>query len=75
MNTGIGRVPFGGGTVMSIGSSQGFEGRVKVLGNIGGTTAFDTFYTGATRFNASIMNDTLNRIRKNITISSRNIPI
>ncbi len=89
MNYGIGRVPFGiasttidpvtglpvvpPGSVTSIDISRWFEWRVKVLGNIWGQTSFDTFYALGARFNASLMNDTLNRIRKNVSLLSRNL--
>jgi hypothetical protein len=90
MNYGVGRVPFGiagttidpitGLPVTPIDSvtnttiSTGFEWRVKVLGNIGGNSAFDTFYTLGARFNASLMNDTLQKVRRNVALLTRNIP-
>jgi hypothetical protein len=55
------------------GISTGFEWRVKVLGNIGGNSAFATFYSPGIRFNASLYNSTLNQMRKNIAFLTRNI--
>ena len=76
-NNGVWKVPFGvaGSIATSITgtTSTGFEWRVKVLGNIGWNSSFDTFYSAGTKFNTSIMNDTLNKIRKNVAILSRNI--
>lgn len=53
--------------------NQWFEWRVKVLGTIWGNSAFATFYSPGTRFNASIYNSTLNQTRKNIALLTRNI--
>jgi hypothetical protein len=44
-----------------------------VLGSIGGNSAFDTFTALGSRFNASLMNETLQRIRKNVSLLTRNI--
>ncbi len=55
--------------------SAGFEWRVKVLGNIGGNSAFDTLTALGSRFNASLMNDTLQRIRKNVALLTRNVTL
>lgn len=60
--------------VTNTGTTEWFEGRVKVLGNIWGNSTFDTFYSAGTKFNASLLNDTLNRIRKNVALITRNIP-
>ena len=80
-NHGIGRVPFGTtttlitwGSIVNDTISEWFQWRVKVLGNIGGNSSFDTFYTLGARLNTSLMNDTLQRIRKNVAIITRNIP-
>lgn len=87
MNHGIGKIPFGAATVtidpstwLPVDSSittdtasAWFEWRVKVLGNIGGNSAFATFYSPGTRFNASIYNSTLNQMRKNIALLRRNV--
>lgn len=50
-----------------------FVGRVKIIGRAGGTTIFDTFYSQGAKFNATVFNSTLQRIRKNIAILTRNI--
>jgi hypothetical protein len=54
-------------------STTGFQWRVRVIGTIGGNSAFDTFYSAGTRFNASAYNATLNQMRKNIALLTRNI--
>jgi len=46
---------------------------VKILGTLGGNNAFDTFYSVRTRYNASLMNDTLNRVKKNVSLLTRNM--
>ena len=78
-NNGIGYVPFGSGSLGSVASvtntgiAQGFVGKVKILGTLGGNNAFDTFYSVGTRYNASLMNETLNRIKKNVSLLTRNM--
>ncbi len=54
--------------------SAGFEWRVKIIGNIGGNSAFNTLTALGSRFNASLMNDTLQGVRKNVSLLTRNIP-
>lgn len=54
-------------------TGAGFLGRVKVIGNVGGTTIYDTLYSQGVKFNASVFNTTLQRIRKNVGLLSRNI--
>jgi hypothetical protein len=54
-------------------TSAGFVGRVKILGNAGGNTVFDSFYGQGVKFNASLFNTTLQRIRKNVGLLTRNI--
>lgn len=51
----------------------GFVGRVKVIGNAGWTTVFDTFYSQWVKFNSSLFNTTLQRIRKNVGLLTRNL--
>lgn len=77
-NNWIWKVPFGiaGSIATSISGSTistGFEWRVKVLGNIGWTSSFDTFYNPGVKFNASVMSSSLNKIRENVAILTRNI--
>ncbi len=91
MNYGVGHIPFGIATtvidpitglpvvppwsITNTTVSRGFEWRVKILGNIWGNNSFDTFYTLGSRFNAALMNDTLNRIRRNVALLTRNISL
>lgn len=78
-NNRIGYIPFWSGTlgipwsVSNMNIAQGFVGKVKILGTLGGNNAFDTFYSVGTRYNASLMNETLNRVKKNISLLTRNM--
>lgn len=45
-----------------------------MLGNIGGNSAFNTLTALGSRFNASLMNETLQKVRKNVALLTRNIP-
>lgn len=54
-------------------TSAGFVGRVKIIGNTAGNTVFDTFYSQGAKFNASLFNTTLQRIRKNVWLLTRNL--
>jgi hypothetical protein len=67
--------PTGIGSSIGSSASAGFEWRVKVLGSIGGNSAFDTFTALGSRFNASLMNETLQRIRKNVSLLTRNVTV
>lgn len=69
MNEWTGKIPFSFYTTLS----QWFEWRVKVLGNIGWNSVFDTFYSAGTKFNVNVINDVLNKVRRNIAILTRNI--
>lgn len=66
-------LPTNPGSVTNTEISQWFEWRVKILGNIWGNSSFDTFYALGARFNASLMNENVNRVRKNISLLTRNL--
>lgn len=74
MNDGVGLVPFSTlGSVMSTQTSTGFLGRVKILGNIGGNSAFDTFYDLQSKFNSASYGTYLQSVRKNVGLMTRNL--
>lgn len=78
-NNGIGYVPFWSGvgmlgSVTNTGIAQWFIGRVKILGTLDGNKAFETFNNSiGIQYNASLMNQILNRIRKNVSLLTRNM--
>ncbi len=85
-NNWLGRIPLGEGTACGDGiiedaelvdsvatTSAWFVGRVKILGNAGGNTVFDSFYGQWVKLNASLFNTTLQRIRKNVGLLTRNL--
>lgn len=80
-NVWLGKVPFWvlstttitGTGITSIGVSQGFEWRVKILGNIGGTSSFDTFYGLWVKFNVASFAQILNQMRQNVALLTRNL--
>ncbi len=79
-NAGIGIIPLSSTGVLanpitSSGLTQGFEGRVKVFGTIGGQRSFAQFYAPGTIIQTSLLTDTLNRIRQNVALLSRNISV
>lgn len=80
-NNGVGKIPLGDGVCFddtttivdtSTGSS-GFIGRVKVIGNKNGSNMYDTLYSAGVRFDTNLFNTSIQRIRKNVTMLSRNI--
>lgn len=76
-NNGVGRVHFGAGNCSTAGAiaqtGAAFLGKVKIIGNAGGTTIFDSLYAQGARFNTSVFNNTLQRVRKNVGTLSRNL--
>lgn len=80
-NVWLGKVPFWvlstttviGTGITSTGVSQGFEWRVKILGNIGGTSSFDTFYSLWVKFSVSSFAQILNQMREKVALLSRNL--
>lgn len=46
---------------------------MKIIGNAGGTTIFDSLYAQGARFNTNAFNNTLQRVRKNVGTLSRNL--
>lgn len=76
-NNWVGRVYFGAGVCSAAGAvaqtGAAFLGKVKIIGNAGGTTIFDSLYAQGARFNTNAFNNTLQRVRKNVGTLSRNL--
>ncbi len=82
-NTWIGKVSFwilstttlvGTGIVNASGSLW-FEWRVKILGNMAGTSLFDTFYSLWSRLNIALFTQTLNKMREKVAVKTRNLSV
>lgn len=81
-NNGIGVVPFWIKNILATtvtgvtntGIAQWFIGRVKILGTLDGDKAFETFNNAVgIQYNASLMNQMLNKVRKNVSLLTRNM--
>lgn len=77
-NNGIGSVPFWsddlGTYVTNTGIARWFVWRVKILGTIDGDKSFQTYDNSVgIQYNASLMNQMLNKIRKNVSLLTRNM--
>lgn len=56
-------------------TSSGFIGKVKVIGNLGGDTFYDTTYQISENFRDVSLNTAINQVRKNVALLSRNVDI
>lgn len=56
-------------------TSSGFVGKVKVIGNLGGDTYYDTTYQISENFTDVALNTAINQVRKNVALLSRNVEI
>lgn len=69
----LGWIELGNGLVAST-LGDGLIGKVKVIGNLSGNNIFDVLYNVGTSFAGQNTANTLNKIKKNIALSTRQIP-
>lgn len=69
----LGWIELGNGLVAST-LGDGLIGKVKVIGNLSGNNIFDVLYNVGSSFAGQNTANTLNKIKKNIALSTRQIP-